>query len=289
MLLAAVCWGTTGTAQTFAPGGATPMAVGTARIAIGAVALLVWATARRAFQPRTRWPVRATLVAAACMAAYQLCFFAAVARTGVAVGTVVAIGSGPVSAGLLSWLLHRAWPGRVWLASTLLAVAGCTVLGLNAGGVVLDLAGLGLAVGAGGSYALYTLMSKELVAAQRPEAAMSVVFGLGALMLLPVAPVLDFRWLAQPSGMAVALHLGVVTIAVAYALFAHGLQTTTAANAVTLTLGEPLTAATLGILLLREPLTAPVLLGMTLVFAGLALLALAGRRRVAPEAVEAAG
>src|SRR5690606_7693995 len=125
--------------------------------------------------------------------------------------------------------------------------------------------------------------------AQRPEAAMSVVSGVGALMPPPVAPVRDFRWLAQPSGMAVARHLGVVTVPAADALSAPGRPTTTAANAVTAPLGDPLTAATLGILLLRDPLTAPVLLGMTLVFAGLALLALAGRRRVAPEAVETAG
>lgn len=282
VLMAAVCWGTTGTAQSFAPDGATPLAVGTARIVIGGAALLAWAVARRAFQPGARWPVGTTLVAAVCMAAYQLCFFAAVRRTGVAVGTVVAIGSGPVIAGLLSWLFYRTRSGRVWLASTLLAISGCVVLGLNAGGVVLDLAGLALAVGAGGSYALYTLMSKELVAAQRPEAAMSVVFGLGALMLLPVGLVQDFRWLAQPSGLAVALHLGIVTTAVAYALFARGLQTTTVAHAVTLTLGEPLTAATLGIVLLREPVTGPVLVGMGLVFAGLALLALGARRRAVP-------
>lgn len=278
VLLAAVCWGTTGTAQSFAPEGATPLAVGSARILIGGAALLAWALLRRAFRSEGRWPIRATLVAAACMAAYQLCFFAAVDRTGVAVGTVVAIGTGPVIAGLLSWIFERTWAGRVWLVSTLLAVGGCAVLGLNTGGVVLDLAGLMLAVGAGGSYALYTLMSKELVAAQRPEAAMGVVFGLGALLLLPVALTQDFRWLGEPSGLAVALHLGIVTTAVAYAFFARGLQTTTVANAVTLTLGEPLTAATLGIVLLREPLTRAVLVGMGFVFAGLALLALAARR-----------
>ena len=42
------------------------------------------------------------LFSGACVAAYQATFFAAVDDTGVAVGTVVAIGSAPVFTGLLA-------------------------------------------------------------------------------------------------------------------------------------------------------------------------------------------
>ena len=48
------------------------------------------------------------LIAAAGVAAYQLSFFAAVADTGVAVGTIVALGSAPALTGVIEWALERA-------------------------------------------------------------------------------------------------------------------------------------------------------------------------------------
>ncbi len=283
VLLAAICWGTTGTAQAFAPESATPLAVGAARLAIGGAALLLWALVRRSFQSGSPWPIGATVSAAVCMAAYQLCFFAAVDRTGVAAGTVVAIGSAPVIAGILGWLVQREAPGWSWALATALAVTGCVLLGLGGsgiGGMTLDLVGILLAVGAGGSYAIYVLASKGLVKAQRPEAAMGVVFALGALLLTPLYFFQDFGWLVEPRGMVVALHLGLVTLAIAYALFAKALMTTPVAIAVTLTLGEPLTATLLGVLVLRESLTMQALLGVGMLLAGLVVLALSARGSV---------
>ncbi len=279
VLVAAVCWGTTGTAQAFAPEGATPLAIGAVRLAVGGIALLLWALLRRSFVAKRPWPVGATLLAAACMAAYQLCFFAAVDRTGVAAGTVVAIGSGPVLAGILGWLVQRESPGWPWLLATLLATAGCVLLGLSGGSVTIDPIGILLAVGAGGSYTVYVLASKGLVAMQRPEAAMGVVFVLGALMLTPLFFTQDFAWLAQARGLAVALHLGIVTTALAYALFAQALTTTPVATAVTLTLGEPLTATLLGVLVLRESLNSVATVGVILLLVGLLVLAVSARRK----------
>lgn len=282
VLLAAVCWGTTGTAQAFAPEGATPLAVGAVRLAVGGAALLAWALVRRSFQVGRAWPIGATVSAALCMAAYQLCFFAAVNRTGVAAGTVVAIGSGPVIAGVLGWLLNRDAPGLAWLWATALATTGCVLLGVSGGGVTIDPVGILLAIGAGGAYAVYVFASKGLVSAQRPEAAMGVVFALGAVMLAPLFFVLDFGWLGEVRGVMVALHLGIVTTAVAYALFAEALTTTPVATAVTLTLGEPLTATLLGVLVLRERLNPTAMAGVALLLIGLVVLALSARREAQP-------
>ena len=80
ILAAAVLWGTTGTAQAFAPPGSQPVGVGAIRLAIGGLALLALAIGRGRLRSQTPWPVGVTLLAAVCMAAYQLCFFAAVAR-----------------------------------------------------------------------------------------------------------------------------------------------------------------------------------------------------------------
>jgi DME family drug/metabolite transporter len=101
---------------------------------------------------------------------------------------------------------------------------------------------------------------------------MAVTFSLGALLVLPLLIQADLGWLARPNGWLVITHLGVVTAALAYILFAYGLRLVPVATAATLTLAEPLTAGLLGFFFLREPLTLPALLGILLIFAGLVVL-----------------
>src|SRR6476661_1301278 len=130
VLLAAVAFGTTGTARALGPD-ASPVAVGAARVIIGAALLgvVAWRVAPRSDAP---WSRRALLAGALGIAGYQLAFFAAVRETGVAVGTVVALGSGPAFAGLFS---RAPLTGR-WAASTALATAGIALL-VGAGAVLL--------------------------------------------------------------------------------------------------------------------------------------------------------
>jgi DME family drug/metabolite transporter len=169
-------------------------------------------------------------------------------------------------------------PGRAWLAATALAVAGCVLLITAGARIRVDGWGVVLALGAGGAYATYAVASKRLLEEQPPEAAMAVVFCLAALFLSPLLLAVDLGWLAQPRGLGVALHLGLVATAAAYTLFARGLASVPVATAVTLSLAEPLTAGTLGVVLLGERLTPSAALGIGLVFGGLALLSLVGRK-----------
>jgi drug/metabolite transporter, DME family len=284
---AAVLWGTNGTAQALAPAGAQPLIVGAVRLLVGALALIGLAAWRgqlpRPFD-RAAWPLRPTLIAAGSVAAYQLCFFAGVALTGVAVGTIVGIGSAPIAAGLLGFLFRGERPGRRWGAATLLALLGCALLALTGGQIAINPLGILLAVGAGTSYAVYTLVSKEMLARHPAPSVMAITFGLGALLVLPLLFGGNLGWLAEPRGAAVALHLGIITVAIAYMLFARGLHTTTVATAATLTLAEPLTAGALGVLVLGEQLTPPAAAGTGLLLLGLLILTGRGARgRVASD------
>src|SRR5256712_1866593 len=113
---AAVLWGTTGTARALGPVGAAPLAVGAARIAVGGTALVAIALARGSLlRP---WPPLPAALSAIAVAVYQLTFFEGVARAGVAVGTIVAIGSAPAFAGLLAWWALGERPGARWLVAT---------------------------------------------------------------------------------------------------------------------------------------------------------------------------
>jgi DME family drug/metabolite transporter len=284
VLAAAVLWGTTGTAQALAPAGANPAGIGALRLALGGLALLGIAAAQGGLRRAGRWPLAPTLIGAASMAAYQLLFFGGVALTGVAVGTIVGIGSSPVLAGVFAYLARGERPGWRWAAATALAVAGCILLIAAGAEIEINLTGLLLAVGAGAAYAAFTVASKTLLESQPPSAAMAVIFCLGALMLSPLFIGMDLRWLAQPRGALVILHLGLVTVALAYTLFARGLRRVPVAAAATLTLGEPLTAGLLGVFLLHEPLTPLAALGIALIFAGLAALSV--NLRLSPDKTE---
>ena len=280
VLGAALLWGTTGTAQSFAPAGFDPVVIGFLRLAIGGMALLLLALSRGEIGSLRGWPLRATLLAGLFTAAYQICFFAAVAKTGVAVGTIVGIGSAPIAGGLLGYLFRGEKPGRRWGLATLLAIIGCALLAWSSsrGDVQINLFGLLLALGAGGSYAAYTLVIKGLLEDRSPNAVMAVVVCLGALILLPTLWGRELAWVLQPRSIAVVLHLGLVTMGLSYWLFARGLRTVQVATAVTLSLAEPMTAGLLGVVVVGEYLPPSAWGGLLLILSGLLLLALPARR-----------
>ncbi|MER5645317.1 EamA family transporter [Streptosporangium sp. NPDC002524] len=216
------------------------------------------------------------VAAAVAVAAYQLCYFAAVGKTGVAVGTVVAIGSGPVFTGLLSRLLDRAWPGRRWAGATAVAIAGCAVLTGGGGEVRAD--GVLLALLGGLLYAFYAVTAARAIGAGAPsDAVMGLMFGGAAVVMAPVLLWTGTGWLAEPRGLLTALYLGCATTALAYFLYGRGLRTTPVATAATLALAEPAVAALLGVVVLGERLAPVSVAGLVLLGASLVAVSLPGR------------
>ncbi len=272
ILGAALLWGTTGTAQAFSPLGFDPKVIGAMRLLIGGVALLILALYNRELGAFKDWNWTLLLGAAAFTASYQLCFFAAVAKTGVAIGTIIGIGSAPVFGGILGRVFRRERLSRRWYAATVLAVCGCMFLSFNGGDIRIDFVGIVLAIGAGASYSTYSLMIKGLVEKHPPNAVMALVVCGGAIILSPLLLNCDINWLLQPRAIGVVLHLGIATMALSYWLFVRGLKTVQLSTTVTLTLAEPMTAALLGIVVLGEQLNGQALSGIGLIFSGLIVL-----------------
>ena len=287
-MLGAAAWGSTGTAAHFAPASASSASIGAARIAIGGSLLLIFAIARKPRRAAVRALVAggfrscvALVLAAVAVGGYQLAFFTAVRFTGVATGTVVAIGSAPVFTGVLTLLTGGPRPGRRWLLATAAAIAGCTVLVTAGQSAGADPAGVMLALAAGLCYAAYAVTSARLISAGHPESAvMGLLFGGAAVVLVPVLAATSPGWLLSGRGLAIASYLGVVTTVLAYLLYGRGLRTVPVPVAVTLGLAEPVVAAVLGLLVLSERLSLPAIVGLALV--GLALATLVGGRRSAP-------
>ncbi|WP_433436800.1 DMT family transporter [Nonomuraea sp. CA-141351] len=279
VVAASVLWGTAGTAGLLVS--ADSVALAAARLVIGgaALALLAGASVRKAIRP-------SLLLAAVAVAAYQLCFFAAVSRTGVAIGTVVAIGSGPVFTGLLSWVLHGRRPSGRWTAATAAAICGCAALivggGAEAGGQVVS--GVLFALLGGVLYAFYAVMAAQAIGqGARSDAVMGVLFGGAAVIMLPVLLVSGIGWMGEPRGLLAVLYLGLGTTALSYFLYGRGLRATPVATAATLALAEPAVAALLGLVVLGERLTPVSIAG--LVMLALSLVAVAVPEKAGEEAV----
>ncbi|WP_295828744.1 EamA family transporter [uncultured Microbacterium sp.] len=285
ILAAALCFSTTGTAQALAGVDASPLAVGAARIVVGGGILGLLALAQRP-PDRARSGSRASTtvliaVGALGVLAYQPLFFLGTRENGVAIGTVVALGSAPIATGIVDAVRRRRSPPARWMLATAVALIGVVLVsGVTGGATALAPGGLLASAGAGMSYALYTVCGKALIErGWNSTRVMGAVFGVAAVASLPVLLLAGTSWLLTPNGLTLALWLGVVTTAIAYLLFGWGLARLNAVTVSTLTLAEPLAATLLGLFVLREHLTLASGLGLALIAVGLAVVSAPSRRR----------
>lgn len=199
------------------------------------------------------------LLAAAAVLAYQFTFFTGVSELGVAVGTILAVGSAPFFAGAASILLGRHRPSRQWVATTVLAVVGLVLLMRPDGEVTPSVLGVLAALSAGLSFGLYTVLAKDLLdRGVRRLDTVAVPFLLGGLLSLPVL-LLGLRgetaaMLLEPRVLVVVAWLAIAATAGGYLLFVSGLGSVPAVVGATLVLVEPLTAALLGVSVFGERL-----------------------------------
>ena len=269
VVAAAALFGTAGTVQALAPTSAAPASVGAARLVLGGVGLLVVAPIaggdrRRALRLWRTWP---GLLCGLLTASFQILFFFGVAHAGVAVGTLVTIGSGPIFAGCFARIMLREPISRPWLLSTLVAVVGLGLLVGPVGNFGTD--GLLAALGAGLCYSLYTvLIRRAVIGGESATTLIASAFSLGGLALLPVLVLSSNEWLNSVHGLAAALWLGFATTTAAYLLFGRGLTKIPAGPVTTLVLTEPIVATMLGVTVLGERLAFWQVFGLLLVCAG---------------------
>jgi DME family drug/metabolite transporter len=287
ILVAAALWGTTGTAQELGAPEAAPTSVAAVRTSAGGlcfVALLVLLGRWPALRLTWRRAAGPTLGAAVAMAVFQVGYLTGVRQLGVALGTVLAIGSAPAFAGSLALVGGRR-PTARWAVATAVTVAGAAVLLLTGDGAV-DAAGaarLGAAAAltAGLGYAgVATLAKRALDRGADGSATMALVFLGAGVALVPLAGVGGVAWLGTREGLATAAWLALGPTVLAYVLYGRGLAGVDAPTATSLSLAEPLTAAILAVAVVGERPTPAGWVGAGLVACGLLVLALRppGRR-----------
>lgn len=283
-MAAAALFGTAGTARELGPDATTALGVGAMRIVIGTAVLwlAVWwgrshgsILAVAAPMRSNRWLV---LLGGIGVAIYTPMFFEAVERTGVAVGTIVGVGSGPFFAGALEWAWRRVRPSRWWAIGTIVTVTGGAVLvsaqnSSDSTSDPIDALGVVFALAAGFGYALYSVTSKVVMErGVEPVLALASTFLVGSFAVAVLAVREPFGWVTSSEGLTIALHLGVLATGLAYLLYGYGLQRLSSATTVTLVLAEPLTATLLAVLVLDESIVPVARLGIAGLIGGLLIV-----------------
>jgi len=277
LILSSVLWGTTGTAASFLPADVSPLAIGASTMAAGGI-LLFLLSARPAVAALCDPAARGWLLLGAVgVFVYPLAFYSGMAEAGVAVGNVVALGSGPVFAAVFEWLWERRGLSTRWLVATAIAVLGIALLsvsrhsdGAGEGDAVV---GVLLALLAGVAYALYTYASSRAIGVGHSgRGVMGGMFGLGAIPLVPVLLVLGAPLLQSAQTVGIAVYLAVGPMFVAYLLFGYGLTHLRSSVATTVTLIEPLVATMLAVAVVGERLELPGWLGLALILTGVTVL-----------------
>lgn len=277
ILCAAILWGTTGTAQTFASLTLSAYWVGAFRLLVSGGFFLLWLSIRdaRALRPTAlrALPWSAIAIAALCMASYNLFFFAAIRATSVAVGTALALGSGPVWAGLFESLMTRRAPSRLWWSGVCIAVFGLVLATATADFAAgLTLHGVALCLLSGASYAVYAMSTKRIVSSAPAAISTGVVFTLAACMAIPIAYAIAGTPVMTRAEVGVLLWLGIVATGIAYLLFSIGLNWVSSSTGVALALAEPVAAVCFAIVIVGERPGAVAIAGLMLVLTGLIVL-----------------
>ena len=257
-LVAAALWGTTGTTAYLMGGALSPLVIGAATMGFGGLILFVVGGQASFALLSSRENARWVWLGALGVVVYPLAFYQGMFLAGVAVGNVIALGTGPIIVAVIEWVVERRKPSGGWLAATLLAVVGIVLLTLGdssktsaePGGFI---PGILLALVAGVSYALYSYaMGQVMAQGHSPRATVGAVFGGGALPLLIILLALGIPPDVGPEPLGLLVYLILGPMVISYVFFSRALRTLTSSSVLTIALIEPAVATTLALLVVGE-------------------------------------
>lgn len=279
ILLAGVLWGTVGITSKLLYGtsATTPLSVGFFRLAISVPVLLsaCWAVQKSKMFEVARHDLLLMFLTGCMTALYQLCYLAAVERTGVAVATLITLCTAPVMVAVFSVFITRERPSGYIMLALAGSLAGTAILvGFqeSRGDLSMESSGKLLALGSAFGYAVITLTTRRLAGRYHPIQPIAISFSIGAAILLVIALAKGIVWQYSPLGWGLLAYLGVIPTALAYVLFIAGMRHTTSTVASIATLVEPLTSTMLAWVIFGEHFTPLGFTGALLLCVSLALL-----------------
>lgn len=278
--MAAILWGTAGTAQTFITSDSlSPLWVGALRILCACLFFyptlcLSANSSNSGTAPVNKSSYLPKVIAAGfSMALFNLLFFTGVKTAGVALGSCTIIASAPVWAGILDALIKKRAPDRLWLIGIAVAISGGVWMAVSqAGNIEVNAFGMGICLTAGFFYSCYSMLAKELVRMTTPLRASAHSFTVAAFIAFGAAFFLSDVPQLYAADVAIVVYLGVVVTGVAYLLYGTALKTTRVSTCVALGLLEPVTAFFLAIAVVHESVDPWAAVGLVMILLGLALV-----------------
>ncbi|MGR8011766.1 DMT family transporter [Streptomyces hypolithicus] len=306
LVVAGTAWGTAGAAAslTFLASDLGPLALSFWRCAGGLVLLVAARAAGAALrrgrlrsrvgpaavpvvsaEPRGRRLTR-IVVTGLGLTVFQSAYFAAVQSTGLAVGTVVTMGAGPVLIALGARLTLGERLGRAGILTVAGALTGLAVLVLGSGGTSVRPSGVLFALASAAGYAAMTLLTRRLGrdgGGADPFATTAWAFAICSVCLLPFAGAEGLlpRTNDPVRVLWLLVYVAAVPTALAYTLYFAGAAVVRSATVSVIALLEPVSAAVIGVLLLGEHLTGATVAGTLVLLAAVAGLAVVEARVVA--------
>jgi len=288
VLVAAILWGTTGTAATFAPE-LSPLAIGAVAMGIGGLLQGLIAAGTLLRQRRliaAQWHFLVT--GALAVAVYPLAFYASMRYAGVTTGTVISIGSAPLLSALIEYRFDGGRLTKQWLCGAVPGIAGMILLCLaqssgeaEAAGNEHALSGIALGLLAGFTYAFYSWSARRLMqAGVASGAAMGATFGAGGILLMPVLFMTGAPLLESWNNAAVGIYMALIPMFVGYLCYGYGLARIPASMATTITLLEPVIAALLSVLLVGERLPSAGWAGVGLIVICLGIITVPAKKHL---------
>ena len=279
---AAVAWGTGGAVAVILQrhNNLGPVTVSFWRFVVAVTALAALRAVRYGRRPRSGWRHRiqwsTAIIGGVGLAVSQAAYFGSADTAGVALATLVTMGTCPVLIALGARYLLGERLTYPRMAAIGLALVGLVLLtfGPHAGGSDATL-GILLALLSAATYSAVILQGR----ARQGQGEMLPAYVVGMVCLAPIAIVEG----ALPHGgntfgvVAWLVYLGLVPTVLAYQWFFAGLATVPAATASVIALLESVTAAAIAVGLLGEHLTPASLAGMAVLLIAVTLMA-RGRR-----------
>jgi len=273
LLVSCLMWGTTGIVAAGMSVDVSTFAIGSFTMGVGGfiLAAVTWPAVQRALSiPEARWWV---LLGGIGVVIYPLAFYAGMRDAGVAVGNTVALGSGPLFAGVIEWMATTRRPTQRWFVALAIAGLGLVFVGVARGGTsAVGLNGVLLALIAGMAYALYSVAGSRVIAAGANfQGSMGAVFGAGAMPLLIVLIFTGSPLVSDFDNLARGAYLALGPLVLAYLLFGYALTRASASLVTLVTLLEPVFATILAVVLLGEVLPPIGWIGIGLLVSGVAV------------------
>jgi len=285
LAIAAALWGGmyVVSAETFAA--IPPATLGLLRLLLGVAALATFTLLRGESLGLAKAPKGAVLRAGVAVAASILMQFGGTALTSAVEGSVVTMAT-PVFVLIFGWALEGIRvPRQAWLGIVLAAVGvGALALRSNGGDALAagastgHLLGIGLLIGGGASWALFSSLGRPIVAAVGARNAVTLSAGLAIPMMLPFAVAelaiggIDLTAATTPSALLAVLYLGVAATSIGWSCWYRGYAAAPPRLAAGVLFLQPLVAAALGVGLLNEAIDSGLALGALFLLGGVAMI-----------------